>query len=214
MLAWWIDVLQLDTPVSIKDYAVGSLFHLEIPYIDIIAGAPSCMLWATTTIITALIFKFPINNIPFRYLFKAIAFIQLCASFYFLMYPNDFPHMLDNYIFGMLTAGLILISIVPVLFAFTYFIFDFTLRQKLFITILTMLYLSIFIPLQYMLHAYIIYEASLLFLPVLFFIFGLPLDILAIIALYSWAISWRVTAKTEIYAASTPTEVAAYKEES
>lgn len=197
-----------------KDYAIGSLFKLGIPYIDIIAGAPSCMLWAITTIITALIFKFPINNIPFRYLLKAVAFIQLCASFYFLMYPNDFPHMLDNYFFGMLTAGLILISIIPILFAFTYFIFDFTLQQKLFITILTMLYLCLFIPLQYLLHVYIIYEASLLFLPVLFFIFGLPLDILAIIALYSWAISWKVKTKAdiEIYQTANPTEAAGLKE--
>lgn len=192
MLVWWTTVLQLDASVEMRGYDVGSLVKINIPYLNIAAGAPGCILWVATTIITTLIFKFPLSNIPLRYLLKAIAFIQMCALFFFLVYPNDFPHMLADYHFGMMVAGLVLITLIPVLFAFTYYIFDFKLWQKLSITLLVMLYLCLFIPFQYLLHAYLIHEASLVFLPVLFFIFGLPLDILAVIALYAWAMSWQV----------------------
>jgi hypothetical protein len=46
-------------------------------------------------------------------------------------------------------------------------------------------------PPQYLVHAAIVAKFSLLFLPVLFMIFGTLLDVSILIALYGWAMSWR-----------------------
>lgn len=191
LLEWWVTFLQLDAVVALHTYNVGSWLDISVPHMEIGAGLPSCLLWSATIIITALLFKIPVGNIPFRYLIKAAAFIQLCALIFFLMYPDGFPHQLSDYHVGMMAAGLVLITLIPVLFGFTYYIFDFSLQQKLAITVITMLYLGLFIPFQYLLHAWLIHHASLLFLPILFFLFGLPLDILAVIALYAWGMSWK-----------------------
>ena len=44
-----------------------------------------------------------------------------------------------------------------------------------------------------MAHAVIIYHASVLFLPLLFFVCGLPLDLMIFIGFYGWAMSWQGT---------------------
>ena len=191
ILQWWLSALQLDASVAMRSYKLTDFLEIEVPYLMIDAGVPGCTIWVITTIITALIFKLPLTNIPLRYLLKAMAFIQMCALAYFLVYPDGFPHQLNGYHFGMMAAGVVLITLVPVLYAVTYYIYDFKLWQKLSITLVAMFYLCLFVPFQYLLHVYLIHEASLLFLPILFFIFGLPLDILAVIAFYAWAMSWR-----------------------
>jgi hypothetical protein len=63
--------------------------------------------------------------------------------------------------------------------------------QKLGLTFLAMTYLVIFVPLQYLVHAAMIHTGSLLFMPLLFFAFGIPPQILILIALYSWAMTWQ-----------------------
>jgi hypothetical protein len=46
-----------------------------------------------------------------------------------------------------------------------------------------------FVPLQVLVHALVL-QKSLLFMPVLYIIFGLPVDILVVIAFYSWGMTW------------------------
>jgi hypothetical protein len=48
----------------------------------------------------------------------------------------------------------------------------------------------VFVPLQALAHAYILHQ-SLLFMPVLFLLFGMPLQILVVVSFYSWGMSWR-----------------------
>jgi len=128
---------------------------------------------------------------PVIYLLRAFAFIQTCALVYFAITPASFPYTVADYQSGMLLAGLFVISLVPVLLGATFFIFDFGLPKKLFLTVITMLHLSLLIPMQYLLHVYLIQKYSMLFMPILFFFFGLPLDIFVFIAFYAWGMSWR-----------------------
>ena len=44
---------------------------------------------------------------------------------------------------------------------------------------------------QYILHAYALHHLTLLFLPLLYLVFGTFLDVMMFIALYSWGMSWR-----------------------
>ena len=87
-----------------------------------------------------------------------------------------------------------LISFVPILFGLTYYIFDFGLIRKAALTAMTMGHLSLFLPFQILLQA-IILRKSILFMPLLYIVFGLPLDIAIILAFYSWGMSWSF--KTE-----------------
>ena len=46
-----------------------------------------------------------------------------------------------------------------------------------------------FLPLQILLQAAVLHT-SILFMPVLYIVFGLPVDVLIILAFYSWGMSW------------------------
>jgi hypothetical protein len=83
-----------------------------------------------------------------------------------------------------------LIAIVPGLFGVTYFIFNFGLLKKAFLTLITMCHLTLFLPLQILLHGLVL-QISVMFMPLLYIVFAVSLDILIIIAFYSWGMSWN-----------------------
>lgn len=186
-------LLALNTIVGITDRRFTGLFHLSVPYPRVESVAPTSELWWATTLAVLLLFfaSFLLKNnyIPFAYLIRAALCVQASALAYFAWSPAAFPHTSSSYLEGIVGYGIVLISLIPALFGLTYFIFDFGLFRKMLLTFLTMLHLCLFIPLQALLHAFIL-QKSILFMPVLYIIFGLPLDILVVIAFYSWGMSW------------------------
>jgi hypothetical protein len=84
-----------------------------------------------------------------------------------------------------------LISGIPLLLGFTFYLFDFSWLKKLGLTALALLHLSLFVPLQYLLQAYLLNQFSLLFLPLFALVGGLPLDVMIVVAFYSWGMSWQ-----------------------
>ena len=87
-------------------------------------------------------------------------------------------------------VGMAFIAIVPIVYGLTYYIFGVSLIKKLSITLITMLYLGLVIPLQYIAHAYLVHTFSLVYMPILFLMFGLMIDVFLLIAFYAWAMSW------------------------
>ncbi len=77
----------------------------------------------------------------------------------------------------------------PLLLGFTYYIFDFGLLRKAVLTAMTMLHLAVFLPFQVLTQALVL-QKTVLFMPVLYIVFGMPLDVLLIIAFYSWGMTW------------------------
>ncbi|MEX2164734.1 MAG: hypothetical protein WD823_10895 [Sulfuricaulis sp.] len=193
--SYWSDVLFEGAAVKHKGYSIGPLLRIEVPYLDITAGVPDSGAWwmalLLTTLTVLISFIIPRRQMPVIYLLRALAFIQTCSLAYFAINPAYFPYTVSDYQSGMLMAGLFVISLVPVLLGATYYIFDFGLPKKLLLTVITMFYLGILIPMQYLVHVYLIQQYSMLFMPVLFFFFGLPLDIFVFIAFYAWGMSWR-----------------------
>ena len=126
---------------------------------------------------------------PITYLLRAVLFIQFTALLYFLLAAARFPHTPDSYMEGLVSYQIALISAVPTLFGLTYYIFKFGLIKKIALTVLTMSHLSLFLPVQILLQAMVL-EKSVLFMPILYIVFGLPVDILLILAFYSWGMSW------------------------
>lgn len=170
------------------------LYFLDIPSYTMNAE------WPTTSIIVdsgmivcALLLStllFSDRMIPVAYLIRAVCVIQITAIGYFAIASPPFPYHLSAYTGGILRAGIIIILLTPVLFALTLYVFRMSLLKKLIISLMTMGHLAVFIPLQMLVHVYLVKSCSFIVMPVMFFMFGLILDVLLIIAFYSWGISW------------------------
>ena len=118
-------------------------------------------------------------------------FVQAVSLTYFAVRPAEFPHSCQDYMAGLLTSSLILIPVVPILFGITYYIFEFQLWKKFLLTLITMAHLVVFVPVQILLHS-VALQSSVLFMPVLYLVMGVPMDVLIIVAFYSWGMSWKL----------------------
>ena len=166
---------------------------LKIPCLRMEPVLPSLKIWGLSCVAAVLLlvvtFRLPKHLTPVIYLLRAILLVHGSALFYFAIWPSRFPHTPDSYMEALLLSGIGIISVVPLLFGLTYYIFDFGLLRKASLTFLTMAYLSVFVPFQFLLQALVL-QKTILFMPLLYIIFGMPLDVLLIIAFYSWGMTW------------------------
>jgi len=194
ILAFWGAQLGLKSDVILVPQGWGRHIHFALPCFGLAAGPATSTAWWITTGVTvlALIASFLLAEeaLPWAYLIRAFCLLQATALGYFAVASARFPHDLPGYTVSMLVFSCILIGLIPVLYAFTFYLFNFSFVQKLLLTLATMVHLVLLVPQQYMLHIYLVH-ASVLFMPVLYFVFGPFLDILAFIGFYSWGMSWK-----------------------
>jgi len=191
---YWTHALNLEATVSMVPQHWTKLVQVSLPFVAVQAGTISPRLWGATLLLTVALFAatwwLGEDHAPWAYILRALLLIQGSALFYFSFAAAQFPHDIPTYTAGMLSFGIILVGMIPVVLAFTYYLFDFAFWQKLAVSVLIMAHLTLFFPLQYMLHVYILHF-SILFMPLLYFAFGPFLDVLIFVCLYSWAMSWR-----------------------
>jgi hypothetical protein len=186
-------LLALRTTLGLTEHRVTSYFRFAIPYPRMDGLAPDAWTWWSTAAAVCIAYVvsyfFPKKLTPVVYLLRMVLFIQLSALLYFLLAPASFPHTPDSYMEGLVSYQIALISAVPTLFGLTYYIFKFSAMKKIALAVLTMSHLSLFLPVQILLQAMIL-EKSVLFMPILYMVFGLPMNILIILAFYSWGMGW------------------------
>lgn len=191
ILDFWQTVFGMDGYALRLEYEPG----LRFPYLGFSSALPGPWLWMLGALLTAAIFIaslfVPRRFLPIASGLRVIAFFQAGAQLFFAFWPEHFPYSGAGYVHGMLIAELMFITLVPLLLGFTYYVFDFGWQRKLGLTLAIMLHQIVFVPLQFMAHAVIIYHLSVLFLPILFFVFGLPLNVLIFIGFYGWGMSWK-----------------------
>jgi len=194
-------LLALNAGVSFREYHFTPYLHFVIPYPHMEDVGPDSKTWWLTAAIVLVLFSaslfLPKKLIPLVYLLRAVLFVQASALLYFVLAPGRFPQTPDSYMEGLVSCGIALISAVPIVFGLTYYIFNFGLIRKALVTAVTMTHLSLFFPLQVLLQA-IILQKTVLFMPVLYIVFGMPLDILIIVAFYSWGMSWPARKETDL----------------
>jgi hypothetical protein len=199
MFEFGVKQLQLNATVVLRPYVAGS-FRVELPSIEMTSFPPDMTTWCATAIICALLlalsFGLPSRYTPLVYLLRFALAIQVSALTYFAVIPARYPHGATDFITSTMTSGSVLILLVPAIFNLIYYVFDFGTARKATLTVLTMLHLSVLIPLQGLVHAYILYR-SVLYMPVLFLLFGMPVEILVIVSFYSWGMSWRTQERME-----------------
>lgn len=191
---FWSRALGLHADVVMVPQSWGPLIRFSLPFLNVAAGPIPPYLWWVTAAVTvgalALTYFTKEEMLPWIDFVRWLVLIQAASLVYFAFASERFPHDLPSYTVGMLLFGVILVGMLPLILALTYYLFDFTFSKKLALTLMAMIHLSVFIPLQYMLHAYILHS-SILFMPILYFVFGPFLDVVVFISFYSWGMSWQ-----------------------
>lgn len=168
--------------------------HFSLPFVALPAGGVNTIVWTVTAAVTLGIFLatqlVSEEYIGWLYIVRAIVFIQGSALVYFAVAAARFPHDVPTYTTGMLAFGVILIGLVPLVLGLTFYMFDFPAWKKFALTLLIMAHLTLFVPLQYLFHAWLLH-CSILFMPVLYFVGGPFLDVLIFVCFYSWGMSWE-----------------------
>ena len=181
--------------IALRTRTVLPFVKIRVPYLAAAAPIPTGPMWSISVFITIIVlavtFFMPRKYLPVIYLLRLGVIIQAISLAYFAVFAQHFPYTLPRYTSDMYTIGLALMALVPLIFGLTYFVFDFGLARKLLIVVFSLFHLAIFIPLQYLMHAAFVRSFSLLYLPILFMLFGALLDISILIAMYGWAMSWR-----------------------
>ncbi|MBD3868565.1 MAG: hypothetical protein IFK94_10620 [Acidobacteria bacterium] len=194
MMEFWTTVLRIGSGVSMVQYELGGV-PFSVPFLHVPSGLPGPFLWwagvAGTILLVLISLLLPRKYLPVSYFLRIVAFFQASSQVFFAFWPEAFPYSTGGYVHTMLIAGMMIIPLVPVVLGFTYYMFDFSFGRKVWLTAMLMIHLVLLIPLQYVAHAWIIYHTSLLFLPLLFFVVGIPLNVLVFIAFYSWGFSWK-----------------------
>jgi len=195
ILSFWTEVLGITGYVTMVRYRIADLYDFAAPYVHVHSEAPDMfqllMGWLITLVLFVITFLLPRRFLPLAYLLRVVVLFQACAQTFFTFVPVDFPYSASGYIHGVLIAGLAMVTVVPVVLAFTHFVFDFTWWRRMGLALMIMVYFIVSLPMQYMAHAAVLHLTSLLYLPILFFVFGLPLNVVAFISFYSWGASWR-----------------------
>ncbi len=188
------NLMNLPGDVHVRSLQVLPFYYLDIPSFTMEVAWPATRVMITTGAITLVLFigtfLLPSRLLPVSYLIRVICFIQLIALAWFAFASGPFPYQLSGYTEGLLRSGIVIVILVPLLYAVSLYLFKMSLARKLLISGMTMVHLMIFIPLQAVVHASVVQACSFLVLPVMFFLFGILLDVLIIIAFYSWGMSW------------------------
>jgi hypothetical protein len=201
IFAFWGKHLGLKSEVLMAPQGWGNHIHFALPCFSIGAGPASGPVWWITAVVTLLCFVGSFfmaeDALPWTYLLRGFCLLQATALGYFALASPRFPHDLPGYTVSMLVFSCILIGLVPILYAFTFYLLNFTLLQKVLLTVITVAHLVLFVPQQYILHVILLHR-SVLFMPLLYFVFGPFLDILAFVGFYSWGMSWSTTGSLDI----------------
>jgi len=186
-------MLAMHTELGLTEHQFSSYVRFAIPFPRMPGILPDARTWWTSTIVVVVLFaaSFLLSNkfMPVMYLLRAVLFLHATALLFFLFLPARFSHSPDSYMEGLTGYAIALITFVPILFGLTYYIFDFGIVRKALLTAMTMGHLTLFVPLQILLQA-VVLQKSVLYMPVLYIVFGLPVNVLIILAFYSWGMSW------------------------
>jgi len=201
MVPFWFAVMKFCfTATDFPGDMVAIPFNLVIatvwlPSVDLYAGAPTQTQWWISAIGGVLVWLAtklmpPARLMPLIYVIRAMVLIHGTSLAFFALAPGAFPRDLSSYLFTSMAMGLLMMFLVPWVLAFVYYVFDFRLYQKVALTALVLLYFALALPIQYALHAALLWRLSLLFLPLFYLAFGYLLDVTVFIAFYAWAMTW------------------------
>ena len=192
---WSIAVTGSMADVSALRVQAGWMPPLVLPWLELSATTPSFwQSWANAlAALLLLLLSFVISpeRMPARYALRLVGIIQACSCLYFVLMPAAFSHSLPDYFHTCLKFVLLLLFLVPWIHALTFYILDKPNWHKVLLTLLSLTYIYLEAPLHYFAAALLLHFGSLLFMPLLFILGSLMVEVLLLIALYGWVMSWE-----------------------
>lgn len=195
LFAFWQAKIAPGSAVVVHFIDLGHyLLPVSAPGLD--ASAPSTTMWWGTLIACVVVVLLTMllgrnRFLPVSYIVRACVLIQVTALVYFYCWPTQFPYDATGYLVNALTMALFFLFMAPWILGLTYYIFSFSLLQNMALTALILAYFIVALPMQYLMHAYALHHLGLLYLPLFYLVFGIFLDVMMFVALYSWGMSWR-----------------------
>lgn len=190
---FWLDKLGIAGFVTYEDFPYH-LIDSTFPHIDVAAPYPDPRLWWAT--LAATLAGYPVARrirqdfLPLSYLMLFALAIQAFALALWHSPNPGFSNSLENHIEMQLAVAMGFIAFIPWLYGLIYHIFDFSPWKKLGLTLMTLVFLIVAVPFQVMAHIFLVVKFSMLFLPLLYLMFGMFPIVLCCIALYGWGMSW------------------------
>jgi hypothetical protein len=192
MIQFWVGYLGPDVVLARQDFLIPGMTN--VPYPQVVAALPDAAQWRNGLIAVGVLFFLPIvfppKMLPITYLMRFIGMLQLAVQVYFYFWAANFPHSADSTIATMMQTSMALMLIVPWLYGFIYNIFGFSLWRKIALSVMALAYLIILTPVQYTLAAVLMLKFSLLWHPLIYLLGATLLQLIALLALYAWAMSW------------------------
>ena len=127
---------------------------------------------------------------PVRYTAGFLGVLQITSQVFFLFSTDGLPYDIFKLLASEIETAATVILMMPWLLAATFNIFPFSTWHKAKLLALSMGYLCVLTPIQFACHGVILGWGSMLWMPMLWFVFGFAISILTVIGWYSWAMSW------------------------
>jgi len=188
------DLLGLAAPIGDQTLLLPGGLRFSLPVVAALTPLPDARaLWIAGIAALAVLllsFLLPQRFLPLRYFLRLLVLLQGTAILFFALSRDPFPYRLEDHVFILLTAGLVVMGLAPLLLGLTLHVFDLPFWRKLLLTLLLLGHLAVFVPLNVLVHVWLILHGTALVMPVLFLVFGLLLDVFVFVTFYGWALSW------------------------
>lgn len=199
--AWVALFTTLSGPSGMLDRLVEVRFDLwgrtvlVLPEVRFTVAEPGALALGIHALVVAAVlaatFRMNEEQAPLIYFLRAIVLIHGSSVLFHALPGRGLPYDPGAYVSGMLSVGAVLAGLVPIVLAATHFLFDFGTPRKVGLMVLIMAWMAALVPVKYAVHALVLHAGGMVFLPLLFILFGLPVEVFLFIALYAWGMSWR-----------------------
>ncbi|HJV88437.1 MAG TPA: hypothetical protein VJ698_23430 [Noviherbaspirillum sp.] len=171
-----------DADIAFAPLAPGDAFGLPGTTLMLATAAVSVAGWA-------LSYRLQREKMPLRYLVRILCGIQLSATAAIWFFPASFSFTAHDHVAGVVNNGYRVMLAIPFMLGAGYYVFNANLLKKTWYTAIIFGYFVVMIPHKAVVHGFLLQHGSVLFMPLLYMCFGTTFDVLAFIALYSWAAS-------------------------
>jgi len=194
-LLWWLHALALPGRFEAADAVAQGLLRLPVPSIDLQLPAYDAGAALSQGVAVVVVWWcmgwLPDAAKPVAFFVRLAALVHGAAVLFFIFWPASFTHTVQTHVGSGMRQAWYLMLLTPWIHLATYYLFPFAPWQRGLLSLLTLLFLFVFTPLQYALHVALVEQLGLIVMPVLHLLFGVMMVIIGFVALYGWAMGWR-----------------------
>ncbi len=126
---------------------------------------------------------------PIAVILGLVSFIHLVSALFFLIFPDRFPYQVLDFSTTYAEMVVLIWFLIPVVYGFTLYPLPASLFSKTLLILFSLVFSMVFHLFRYALFLYVLHTYSFLFMAVLFFCFGVLLDMTWMVGFYSFYLS-------------------------